>query len=68
MIKSKSEKELMFDLIKTKYGDRLNGEQLEAVEKSLERIYAVIEELRSVPIENSDEPFSVFKPYRRDLT
>ena len=66
MVKFKSEKELMFELIKTKYGDRLDTEQLEAVEKSLERVFAVIEEIRNIPLKNSDEPFNVFKPYRRD--
>ena len=66
MVKFKSEKELMFELIKTKYGDRLDTEQLEAVEKSLERVYTVLEEIRNIPLKNNDEPFNVFKPYRRD--
>ena len=68
MIKPKSEKELMLELIKTKYGERLDGDQLDAVERSLEKLVAVIEEIRNVPLENGDEPFNVFKPYRRNLT
>jgi hypothetical protein len=66
MSKTNEERELLFELIKKKYGDRLEAHQLEAVKQSLERVFDVIEEVRSVPLKNSDEPFSVFKPFRRD--
>jgi Asp-tRNA(Asn)/Glu-tRNA(Gln) amidotransferase C subunit len=66
MSDSKSEKEYMMERIKTLYGDRLDEEQLKAVEASLDPIIMVLEQLRSIPLENSDEPYSVFKPYRKD--
>jgi hypothetical protein len=66
MTDNKNEKEYMFERVKTLYGDRLNEEQLAAVEASLDPIIDVLEEIRSFPLENSDEPYSVFKPYRKD--
>ena len=56
----------MFERIKVLYGDRLDEEQLAAVEASLDPMMTVLEQIRGVPLENSDEPFSVFKPYRKD--
>ena len=66
MTDSKTEKELMFTLVEVKYGDRLDSEQLAAIKTSIDRIMAVIDEIRAVPLENGDEPFNVFKPYRRN--
>jgi len=66
MTDSKTEKEHMFERIKTLYGDRLNEEQLAAVEASLDPVVAVLEQIRAILLENSDEPYSVFKPYRKD--
>lgn len=61
-----SEKNHMFNRIKELYGDKLTDEQLAAIEASLDPMISVLEKLRSVPLENSDEPYSVFKPYRKD--
>ena len=66
MSDSNTEKEHMFERIKVLYGDRLDEEQLAAVEASLDPMIAVLEQIRAVPLENSDEPYSVFKPYRKD--
>ena len=63
---SNSEKEHMFERVKTLYGDRLDKEQLAAVEASLDPVIMVLDQLRSIPLENSDEPYNVFKPYRKD--
>ena len=52
-------------LVKERYGDRLREEQLEYVENSLKRVMAAGKALRDVSLENSDEPYNVFKPYRR---
>ena len=60
------EKEHMLNGVKKEYGDRLSEEQMEAVEASLSAVVKVLEQLRSVPLLNSDEPFSVFKPYRSE--
>ena len=68
MSKSKKEKELMFEFIKKKYGDRLEAKQLEAVQESLESVLAAVKEVRKVPLENRNEPFNIFKPYRREQT
>ncbi len=56
----------MFERVKTLYGDRLDDEQLAAVEASLDPMISVLELLRSLPLENNDEPFNVFRPYRKD--
>ena len=66
MTDSKTEKEHMFERIKVLYGDRLDEEQLTAVEASLDPMIDVLEKIRGVPLENSDEPYSVFRPYRKD--
>ena len=66
MSDSETEKQHMFERIKVLYGDRLDEEQLAAVEASLDPMMTVLEQIRGVPLENSDEPFSIFKPYRKD--
>ena len=66
MSDSKTEKMHMFERIKVLYGDRLDEEQLAAVEASFDPMIDVLEQIRAVPLENSDEPYSVFKPYRKD--
>ncbi|MCW4012680.1 MAG: hypothetical protein NWF07_06780 [Candidatus Bathyarchaeota archaeon] len=61
-----SEKNHMLRRVKELYGDRLTEDQLAAVEASLDPMIKVLEQLRNMPLENSDEPYSVFKPYRKD--
>ena len=60
------EAETLFSLVKEKYGDKIAPEELEEVKKAIERIVETSMELRKVELGNWDEPFSVFKPYRRD--
>jgi len=48
-----------------RYGDRLTPEELEEVRKALEANLDAAHALRSIRLENWDEPFSVFKPIRR---
>ena len=48
-----------------RYGDRLTPEELEEVRKALEANLDTANALRSIRLENWDEPFSVFKPVRR---
>ena len=52
-------------MVKKRYGERLSPEELEEVRKGVERITETAETLRSVKLENWDEPFFVFKPHRR---
>ena len=66
MTDSKTEKDYMFERVKALYGDRLDEEQLAAIEASLDPMISVLDEIRGMPLENSDEPYSVFKPYRKD--
>ncbi|MCH8062817.1 MAG: hypothetical protein IH861_09965 [Chloroflexi bacterium] len=59
------EAELMFNVVRERYGDRLDDEQLEEVKKGVEGIFEAAESLRKIKLENSDEPFSLFVPYRK---
>jgi hypothetical protein len=61
-----SEAETLFNLVKEKYGDKIAPDELEEVRKAVERIVETSTELREVELCNWDEPFSVFKPYRRE--
>jgi hypothetical protein len=60
------EAETLFSLVKEKYGDKIAPEELEEVKKAVEGIVETSMELRKVELGNWDEPFTVFKPYRRD--
>ena len=60
------EAETLFRLVKEKYGDKIKEDELDEVKKAVERIVETSLELRKVELGNWDEPFSVFKPYRRD--
>jgi len=61
-----SEKDHMYRRVKELYGSRLTEDQLAAIKTSLDPMIKVLEQLRSIPLLNSDEPYSVFKPYRKD--
>ncbi|HHL41896.1 MAG TPA: hypothetical protein ENJ36_04435 [Candidatus Bathyarchaeota archaeon] len=61
-----SEKDHMYRRVKELYGGRLTEDQLAAIKTSLDPMIKVLEQLRSIPLLNSDEPYSVFKPYRKD--
>ena len=62
----KTESEFLFELVKTRYGERLTPEELEEVRKGVERISETAEALRAVNLGNGDEPFSVFIPFREE--
>ena len=53
-------------LVLLRYGRYLNKDQLAEVRTGVEAIAKVSEELRAVKLENGEEPFFVFKPYRGD--
>ncbi len=59
------ETSILMGLVEERYGERLTEEQLESVEKSLKSVMDAGKALREVPLENADEPYTVFKPYRR---
>ena len=64
--KTTLEQELLFAIVKEKYGRLLNDEQLEEVRKSVLGLGGFAQALRSVPLTNDVEPFSTFRPYRGD--
>ena len=55
-----------FKIVRRLYGDRLSSEELAEVRKSVEGIVEAAESMRAVKLENGDEPFSVFVPYRKE--
>ncbi len=60
------EVDIRFNLVKGLYGDRLDDEQLDEVRKGVEGIVAASEALRTVRLDNGDEPFWVFTPHREE--
>ena len=60
------EQELLFAVVKEKYGNLLSNEQLDEVRQSVLGLSGFTQALRSVPLTNDVEPFSTFKPYRGD--
>lgn len=65
MTDSDKETSILMGLVKERYGERLTEEQFEHVENSLKRVMDAGKALREVPLENSDEPYNMFRPYRR---
>lgn len=64
MSNENSESEHLFNIIKERYGERLSDEELAEVKKGVDRIVEAAEKLREIRLENGDEPFFVFRPYR----
>jgi hypothetical protein len=63
---TESDSKFLFDMLKRRYGERLNPEELEEVKKGVEFIQKAADKLRSVNLQNSDEPSALFVPYRKD--
>ena len=59
-----NESEPLFELIRQRYGHRLTAAELEEVRKGVLGVARMTATLRTVRLENGDEPFSVFIPYR----
>jgi len=64
---SPKEAEYLFEMVRDRYGDRLSAEELEEVRKGVEGIAKAAEILRAVKLENGDEPFSIFRPYKKEV-
>ena len=60
------EVELLYALVRERYGARLTAEQLEEVRKGIEAVARNAVALRAVRLENSDEPMQPFVPFRAD--
>ncbi len=61
-----NETEMLFNIVRERYGDRLSAEELEEVRKGVEGFAEVTQALRAQKLENGDEPFSTFVPYRKE--
>lgn len=60
------EQDLMYAVVKEKYGHLMNDEQLEEVRKTVVGLSGFFAPMRAVQLTNDIEPFSTFKPYRSD--
>ena len=60
------EVEERFNTVKRLYGDRLDEKQLEGVRTGVETIVRASQAVNAARLENGDEPFSVFVPYREE--
>ena len=56
--------EALFELVRLRYGRHLDEDQLAEVRAGVKDVAEASEELRAVRLENGDEPFFIFKPYR----
>ena len=63
---SENEVNHRFEVLKHKYGERLSAEEMEAVRDDVKSLVQAAEELRSVKLRDSDEPISLFVPYRKE--
>jgi hypothetical protein len=59
-----AEVDSLFALVRERYGDRLTPAQLDEVRKGVKGVVLAARALRAVKLENSDEPFPPFIPYR----
>ena len=66
IIETKTDGQFLSDMVKHRYGRRLAPGEIEDVQKSVDGILTMAEALRSAKLENSDEPFIMFVPYRKE--
>ena len=62
----RAEVETLFTLVRERYGDRLDAEQLAGVRTAIVGIVQAARALRAVRLTNGDEPGQPFTPYRAD--
>jgi hypothetical protein len=61
-----AEVETLLALVRERYGDRLDAEQLAGVRTSIEAIVQAARALRAVRLTNADEPAQPFAAYRAE--
>jgi hypothetical protein len=61
-----AEVEILLELVRERYGSRLDAEQLAAVRVSIEAIVQASRALRAVRLTNADEPAQPFAAYRAE--
>ena len=60
------EHDLMFAVVKDRYGHLLNDEQLDEVRKTVVGLSDFLAPMRSIRLDNDVEPFALFKPFRSE--
>ena len=60
------EQDLLFAVVKEKYGHLLSDEQLEGVREAVTGLRDVFRPIRAIRLTNDVEPFSNFRPFRGD--
>ena len=60
------EQDLMYAVVKQRYGHLLDDERLEEVRKSVIGMADFVRALREARLQNDAEPFTTFVPFRRD--
>ena len=58
--------EILFALVRARYGDRLDAAQLDEVRKTVEGLVRDLAALRAADIPDEAEPAQPFIPYRAD--
>lgn len=58
--------EALLDLVKGRYSSLLDPKGLEEVRKGVEAIAEAVEAMKTVKLESLDEPYTVFKPFKRE--
>ena len=61
-----NETRALFRIVRDRYGNRLSAKELKEVRREVEIIVDTTKALGSLELKNSDEPFLVFRPYRKD--
>lgn len=59
------ETQILFSLVQTLYGSQVRGDELVEIQNQVDAIMESVEKLRSIPLNNDDEPTLRFTPYRR---
>jgi hypothetical protein len=62
----RTEVETLLALVRERYGDRLDAEQLAGVRATVEGIVRAARAVRAVRLANTDEPAQPFAAYRAD--
>ena len=60
------ETDTLFEIVRQRYGSRLNGEQLDDLRKTVRGQVDMARALRAVRLTNGDEPFQRFAAFRSD--
>ena len=63
---SETDVDALVEMLKGRYGDRLDDEQLAELRKAVEASSEHARRIRAVPLGNGDEPAFVFRPFRGD--